>query len=131
VTALKTVKQEEPVARSRFVDCPVCKDHTLKLKRTVQIGRCKNCKETYKVIMVFIKKGRKSKTASLSTDAQPAAKQENKTKAIPESSLPSWQQPSDTSLFGSTSEPYSGLSEAVFGKTDKQESSEAGSGSGQ
>src|SRR5947209_6993865 len=35
---MKTIKQDESISRSRFVDCPVCKNHTLKLKRTVQVG---------------------------------------------------------------------------------------------
>jgi hypothetical protein len=130
VAALKTVKQEEPIARSRFADCPVCRNHTLKLKRTVQVGRCKSCNETYKIIVVFVKTGRKPKSNSPSEPGS-IPKQENKPETVVEPSLPSWQQPSDSSLFGSTTEPYSGLAEAVFGKTDKQETGEAGSGSGQ
>jgi ribosomal protein S27E len=127
---LKTVKQEEPIARSRFVDCPICKNHTLKLKRTVQVGRCKSCGETYKIIVIFVKTGRKPKSNAPSIPDS-TSKQENKPEAVAEPSLPSWQQSSDSSLFGSTTEPYSGLAEAVFGKTDKQETSETGSTGGQ
>jgi ribosomal protein L37AE/L43A len=129
--ALKTVKQDESIARSRFVDCPVCKNHTLKLKRTVQIGRCKSCSETYKIIVVYVKTGRKVKPPSLTAETRLETERKNKPEPLPESSLPSWQLPSDSSLFGSTSEPYSGLSEAVFGETHKDEPSETGSSSSQ
>jgi ribosomal protein S27E len=128
---LKTLKQDEPIARSRFVDCPVCKNHTLKLKRTVQVGRCKSCSETYKVVVVYVKTGRRTRPPSLATEARPETKQENRPEPVPESSLPSWQLPSDSSLFGSTSEPYSGLSEAVFGENHKDDSGETGSTSRQ
>jgi ribosomal protein S27E len=128
---LKTVKHDESIARSRFVDCPVCKNHTLKLKRTVLVGRCKSCGETYKVVVVYVKTGRKAKPASLTTETRPETKLESKPETMPESSLPSWQLPSDSSLFGSTSEPSSGLSEAVFGETHKDEPSETGSTSSQ
>ena len=124
---MKTIKQEESIARSRFADCPVCKNHTLKIKKTVQVGRCKSCNETYKVIVVFVKTGRKTKSPVL--EAQP--KPESKAETTPGSSLPSWQQPSDGSLFGSSTGPYSGLSEAIFGKTDKQETGGTASSGGQ
>jgi ribosomal protein S27E len=131
MTALKTVKQDEPISRSRFVDCPVCKNHTLKVKRTVQVGRCKSCSETYKVIVVYVKTGRKTKPSNLTMEPRPEAKVESKPESVPESSLPSLQLPSDSSLFGSTSESYSGLSEAVFGETHKDKPSETGSSSSQ
>jgi ribosomal protein S27E len=128
---LKTVKQDEPIARSRFVDCPVCKNHTLKLKRTVQVGRCKSCSETYKIVVVYVKTGRNAKPSSLTPEARPETKAESRPETLPETSLPSWQLPSDSSLFGSSSDSYSGLSEAVFGKKPSDESGETGSTSGQ
>jgi hypothetical protein len=92
---MKTIKQEEPVARSRFIDCPSCKTHTLKLKRVVQVGRCKSCHESHKIVIVYVKEGKKAK---------PATKTEPATAApSPDATLPSWQVPSDSSLFGSTS----------------------------
>ena len=131
LVALKTLKQDESIARSRFVDCPVCKNHTLKLKRTVQVGRCKSCSETYKVIVVYVKTEKRAKPPSLPAEKSPETKHEVKPGPVRESSLPSWQLPSDSSLFGSSSEPYAGLSEAVFGETHKDEPSEAGSSSSQ
>ncbi len=128
MSALKTIKQEEPIARSRFTDCPVCKNHTLKLKKVVQVGRCKSCNETYKVIVVYVKTPRKAKSLNLTSVTQ--SKPESKTEPS-EPVLPSLEKPSDSSLFGSTTSPYSGLSEAIFGKTDKPESTGTGSSSGQ
>ncbi len=119
---MKTVKQEEPVARSRFADCPVCKNHTLKVKRTVQVGRCKSCNETYKIIVVYVKAGRKSTPANSSPETHPDNKQETKPEAAETS--PPWQLPSDAGLVGTTSPDYSGLSEAVFGESNKEQSSE-------
>jgi hypothetical protein len=92
---MKTIKQEEPVARSRFIDCPSCKTHTLKLKRVVQAGRCKSCRESYKIVIVYVKEGKKPKSA---TKTEPAS-----TTPSLDATLPSWQVPSDSSLFGSTS----------------------------
>jgi hypothetical protein len=92
---MKTINQEEPIARSRFIDCPGCKTHTLKLKRVVQAGRCKSCRESYKIIIVYVKEGKKPKSA---TKTEPAG-----TMPGPDATLPSWQVPSDSSLFGSSS----------------------------
>jgi len=131
MSALKTVKQEESIARSRFADCPVCKNHSLKLKRTVQVGRCKSCNETYKIIIVYVKTGRKAKGPGVTPVARPTLKVEGRPESVPESSLPSGQQPSHSSLFGPSTEPYSGLSEAIFGRSDKQEGSGTGSSAGQ
>ena len=128
---LKTVKQEEPISRSRFADCPVCKNHTLKVKRTVQVGRCKSCNETYKIIVVYVKTGRKTKVQSLTPETRSENKQETKPEAAKETSLPSLQLPSDTSLSGTSSPDYSGLSEAVFGETPKEQGSESGQSSSQ
>src|SRR6266702_2232996 len=91
---MKTIKQDESVSRSRFVDCPVCKNHTLKLKRTVQVGRCKTCSESYKIIVLYVKTGRKTKSPIV-----PSSQNEIKPQSAPEPTLPSWQLPSDTSLF--------------------------------
>jgi ribosomal protein L37AE/L43A len=120
---MKTVKQEEQVARSRFVDCPICKNHTLKLKRTVLVGRCKSCSETYKVLIVFVKTRRKSKPPAINA----GAKKEAKPEPSQESTLPSWKLPSDTSLFGSTNETYPGLPGAAFGEnlSDQNSGSES------
>ncbi len=128
---MKTVRQEEPISRNRFADCPVCKNHTLKVKRTVQVGRCKSCSETYKIIVVFVKTGRKAKVPSLSSETRSENKQEAKPEAALETLLSSRQLPSDTSLLGTASPDYSGLSEAVFGETHKEQGSESGQSSSQ
>jgi hypothetical protein len=92
---MKTINKEEPVIRSHFIDCPNCKTHTLKLKRVVQVGRCESCHESYKIVIVYVKEGKKPK---------PAAKtQTENTAPSPNATLPSWQVPSDSSLFGSSS----------------------------
>src|SRR5437867_12982203 len=96
--ALKTVKTEEAVSRSRFADCPVCKNHTQKLKRSVLVGRCKSCNETYKIVIVYVKAGRKQKPGEWGCDTRPEIKQEIKSEPAPEPSQLSWQLPSDTSL---------------------------------
>src|SRR3989440_6404474 len=111
---MKTVNQEEPVARSRFIDCPECKTHTLKLKRIVQAGRCKSCHESYKIVVAFVKEGKKPKPATKTESAT--------TVASPDATLPSWQVPSDSSLFGSSStETNSIFSDtcSIFGQDDK------------
>src|SRR6266849_5393099 len=92
---MKTVNQEEPVARSRFIDCPNCKTRSLKLKRVVHIGRCKSCHESYKIVIVYVKEGKKPKSTTKTTTVSIIQS--------PESTLPSWQVPSDSSLFGSSS----------------------------
>ena len=122
---MKTIKQDESISRSRFVDCPVCKNHTLKLKRTVQVGRCKNCSESYKIIVLFVKTGRKTKS--------PASILQNETKPEPtvEPTLPSWQLPSDTSLFSTSTETSNGLSDAGFDYSSSEHSGESESTSGQ
>jgi hypothetical protein len=114
IAQMKTVNQEEPVARSRFIDCPNCKTHTLKLKRVVQAGRCKSCHESYKIVIVYVKEGKKPKPA---TKTRPAS-----TAPSLDSTLPSWQVPSDSSLFGSSStETNSTFSDtgSIFGQDDK------------
>src|SRR3972149_6665752 len=95
---LKTVKQEEPIPRSRFIECPQCKARGFKLKRIVQVGRCRNCHESYKIVIMFVKTGTKSKKEMPQTNTV-----ENK-ETSPESTLPSWETPSDSSLFGSVGE---------------------------
>src|SRR5713226_4213383 len=92
---MKTVNQEEPVARSRFIDCPNCKTRSLKLKRVVQAGRCKSCHESYKIVIVYVKEGKKPKPAAKTPTADTAPS--------PDATLPSWQVPSDSSLFGTSS----------------------------
>ncbi len=111
---MKTVNQEEPVARSRFIDCPNCKTHTLKLKRVFQAGRCKSCHESYKIVIVYVKEGKKPKSVTKPVSVSTAAS--------PEATLPSWEVPSDSSLFGSssteTSSTFSDTS-SIFGQDDK------------
>src|SRR5712664_2017558 len=119
---MKTINQEEPVARSRFIDCPSCKTHTLKLKRVVQVGRCKSCHESYKIVTVYVKEGKKPKsgTKTVSPNTTPS----------PDSTLPSWQVPSDSSLFGSSStETNSMFSDtgSIFGEDDEKGETSAGS----
>src|SRR5438128_9958722 len=103
---MKTVNQEEPVARSRFIDCPECKTRTLKLKRIVQAGRCKSCHESYKIVVVYVKEGKKPKPRTKTESAN--------TVASPDATLPSWQVLSGSSLFGfsqtETSSTFSGIS---------------------
>src|SRR5260370_40876290 len=106
---MKTIKQDESISRSRFVDCPVCKNHSLKLKRTVQVGRCKTCSESYKIIVVYVKTGRRA-TPLAATDSQ----KDSKPQPSPEPALPSWQFPSDTSLFSTSTENSSGFSDIGF-----------------
>src|SRR5713226_9220286 len=119
---MKTINQEEPVARSRFIDCPSCKTHTLKLKRVVQVGRCKSCHESYKIVTVYVKEGKKPKSA---TKTEPASTVPN-----PDATLPSWQVPSDSSLFGSysteTDSTFSDTS-SMFGQGDPNKDTSTGS----
>jgi len=106
---LKTVKQEEPITRSRFIECPQCKARGFKLKRVVQVGRCRNCHESYKIVIVFVKTGTRSKK-----DTPQTVTVESK-ETSPESTLPSWEVPPDSSLFGSVSETSPSLGTDVFG----------------
>jgi ribosomal protein S27E len=122
---MKTIKRDEPISRSRFVDCPVCKNHTLKLKRTVQVGRCKSCSESYKIIVVYVKTGRKTKPP-----ADTKTESETKPQPVPET-LPSWQLPSDTSLFSATVEDSSVLSDIGFEYSGSEKTGESESTSGQ
>ncbi len=101
---MKTINKEEPVTRSHFIDCPNCKTHTLKLKRVVQVGRCKSCRESYKFVIIYVKEGKKPK---------PAAKMPTATAPSPDATLPSWQVPSDSSLFGSSSAETNSLFSAI------------------
>src|SRR5712664_3925600 len=123
---MKTIKQDESISRSRFVDCPVCKNHTLKLKRTVQVGRCKTCSESYKIIVVYVKTGRKAK--SLSTTI---SQNEAKPQPTPELTLPSWQLPSDTSLFSTSIENSSEFSDTSLDYSNSEHTGESESTSGQ
>jgi ribosomal protein S27E len=123
---MKTIKKDESVARSRFVDCPVCKNHTLKLKRTVQLGRCKSCSESYKIIVVYVKTGRKTKTLDVNSP-----KNETVPQQTVEPTLPSWQLPSDTSLFSSSTDDSLGLSDTTFDYGQSEHSNESDTTSGQ
>jgi len=123
---MKTIKQDESISRSRFVNCPVCKNHTMKLKRTVQVGRCKTCSESYKIIVLYVKTGRKTKSATVLT-----AQSETKPQPTPEPTLPSWQLPSDSSLFSASTESASGVSDIGFEYSHSEHSGESESTSGQ
>ena len=123
---MKTIKRDESISRSRFVDCPVCKNHTMKLKRTVQVGRCKTCSESYKIIVVYVKTGKRAKTLA-ATDSQ----KEEKAQPSPEPALPTWQLPSDTSLFSTSTDSSSGLSDIGFEYSQSERTGESESTSGQ
>jgi len=123
---MKTIKQDESIQRSRFVDCPVCKNHTLKLKRMVQVGRCKTCSESYKIIVVYVKTGKRAKTLAAS-DSQ----KDEKPQPSPEPALPTWQLPSDTSLFGTSTESSAGFSDVGFDYSQSDHTGESESTSEQ
>ena len=123
---MKTLKQDESISRSRFVDCPVCKNHTLKLKRTVQVGRCKTCSESYKIIVVYVKTGRKAKSSPTTI-----SQKEAKPQPTPELALPSWQLPSDTSLFSAPLENSSEFSDTGYDYSHSEHTGESESTSGQ
>ena len=114
---MKTINQEEAISRSRFTNCPVCENHTLKLKRVVQVGRCKTCAESYKIITLYVKTGKRQKPPPANVSAHP----ETKPESTQESTLPSWQIPSDTSLFGTSNDNLSGFSntDLKFGDPEK------------
>ncbi len=103
---MKTVEKEEPVTRSRFIECPSCKNRSLKLKRIVEVGRCKNCHESYKIVTVYAKIGTKPKAKS-----KPATEKQT---TVSESTLPSWQMPTDSSLFGTSESSSSAFSSTNF-----------------
>ena len=116
---MKTINKEETVTRSHFIECPSCKTHTLKLKRVVQTGRCKSCRESYKIVIVYVKEGKKPRPAAKTPTTSTAAS--------PDATLPSWQVPSDSSLFGSssteTSSIFSDLGSSFNRDDEKQETS--------
>ena len=120
---MKAVKQEEPITRSRFIACPNCKTRTLKLKRIVQVGRCRSCHESYKIIILFVKTGKK--------DKQPQRPSLENKETNPESNLPSWQIPSDTSLFGSSKEETSTFSQTNFDWGTNSQDNQSSTGSEQ
>ncbi len=80
----------------------------MKLKRIVQVGRCRNCRESYKIIITFVKTGGKRQKEALHTHVVEA-------KETPESSTFSWQVPSDNSVFGSESVTGPSFGEEEFG----------------
>src|SRR2546425_10542102 len=123
---MKTIKQDESIQRSRFVDCPVCKNHTMKLKRTVQVGRCKTCSESYKIIVVYVKTGRRSKSSTVSVPEK-----ETKPQPTAEPTLPSWQLPSDTSLFSTPTENSSRVSDIGFDYSHSENTAESESSTSQ
>ena len=124
---MKTIKQDESISRSRFVDCPVCKNHTMKLKRTVQVGRCKTCSESYKIIVVYVKTGSRRTKPPIATGSE----NESKPQPTPESTLPSWQLPSDSSLFSAPAGNSSEFSDIGFEYRQPENTGESESTSGQ
>ena len=124
---MKTIKQDESISRSRFVDCPVCKNHTMKLKRTVQVGRCKTCSESYKIIVVYVKTGARRTKSPAATSSQ----NESKPESTPESTLPSWQLPSDSSLFSTSAGNSSEFSDIGVEYSQPENKGESESTSGQ
>ena len=106
---MKTIKQEEPITRSRFIDCPHCNSRGLKLKRIVHVGRCRTCHESYKIIIQFVKTGKKSRQQTTHTHTD-----ESKDAGLG-STLPSWQVPSDNSLFGSAGETPPSFGDRAYG----------------
>ncbi|TMI50783.1 hypothetical protein E6H20_05170 [Candidatus Bathyarchaeota archaeon] len=124
VAQMKTINTEETVVRSHFIDCPSCKTHTLKLKRVVQVGRCKSCHESYKIAIVYVKEGKKTRA--------PAKPLTANTAVSPDATLPSWQVPSDSSLFGpSSSENNSIFSDFSSSVTQEDQNRETSTGSEQ
>ncbi len=124
VGTLKTIKQEEPITRSRFIDCPHCKTRGLKLKRIVQVGRCRNCHESYKIIIQFVKTGSKKQKETVHTHTF-------ETREKSESNPLSWQVPSDNSLFGSTSETSPSFGEQAYGWEQNNRDNQSQTGSEQ
>src|SRR5712692_5510940 len=119
---MKTFNQEEPITGGLFIDCPNCKTHTLKLKRIVQAGRCESCHESYKIVIVYVKEGKKPKSTTKTESANTAPS--------PDTTLPSWQVPSDNSLFGSSSTETSPIfsdTSSIFGQDDKNSETSTGS----
>jgi hypothetical protein len=119
---MKTVNTEEPVIRNHFIDCPNCKTRTLKLKRVVQVGRCKSCHESYKIVIVYVKEGKKPRPLAKTPTASTAAS--------PDATLPSWQVPSDSSLFGTSSSETSSIFSDIgssFSQDDQNNGTSTGS----
>ncbi len=81
------------------------------------MGRCRRCHESYKIVFVFVKTGTKPKT-----HMEPRT----------ETSLPSWQTPSDTSIFGGAVEnAESTFSNVSFSWDSESREKESGTGSEQ
>lgn len=114
-TPMKTIKQEEPIIRNRFVECPNCKTRNMKIKKVVHVGRCRKCHESYKVVMVYVKPAL--------TSAQPHRPAG--------STQRSWETPSDTSLFSKSSETPSTFSSSSFDWSSQPRKTKTESGSGQ
>ncbi len=114
-TPLKTIKQEEPIIRNRFIECPNCKTRNMKIKKVVHVGRCRKCHDSYKVVMVYVKPA--LTTGQPHRDAG--------------STLPSWETPSDTALFGKQTETPSTFSGSSFDWNSESRKTKSESGSGQ
>src|SRR5437867_11447982 len=102
LAALKSVRRDEPIIRNRFVECPHCKTRNFKVKKTIDVGRCRMCRDSYKIITIFMKVGadKGSKEKELNQSHGP--------------SLPSRKVPSDSVLFGSNAERHSAFSNLNF-----------------
>ena len=112
---MKTIKQDEPIIRNRFIECPKCKTRNMKIKKIIHVGRCRKCHDSYKVVMVFAKPA--------ITLGQPH-KQGGST-------LPSWETPSDSTLFGKSSQTSSTFSDSSFDWNTESRKSKSESGNGQ
>ena len=120
---MKSITNEEPVARSRFIDCPNCKTHTLKLKKIIHVGRCKNCHESYKIVVLYVKEGKKLKASKKTEQTNNSVTQE--------STLPTWEIPSDSSLFGSVPSDSATMfsdTSSIFGRDENSDETPSGTG---
>jgi hypothetical protein len=112
--ALKTVRRDESIIRNRFTECPHCKTRNFKIKKTIDVGRCRKCRDSYKIITIYLKVGGTAKSI---------AKNELSSH---ETSLPSWQSPSDSALFASAGQDRSTFSNSNFawGTEERRDESE-------
>jgi len=96
---LKTVRREEPIIRNRFVECPHCKTRNFRIKKTIDVGRCRKCRDSYKIITLFLKIGGNKGPANKELDSPQVS---------------SWQPSSDSAPFGTTVEHHSTFSNPNF-----------------
>src|SRR5207245_11313727 len=91
------------------------------VKRVVHPGRRKSCHQPYEIVILYVQEGKKPKPA--------ATTEPTKTAPSPDTKLPAWQVPSDSSLFGSspteTNSIFSDTS-SIFGEGDKNKETSTG-----